>query len=234
MAVRRVSTVRALLLDALGTLVALEPPAPALRAELADRFGVRVSEAEAEHALRAEIEYYHAHMGDGRNRDSLLELRGRCAEVLREALPDEAVIAAIGHSELTDALLASLRFTVFDDAPSALAAARKRGLRVAVASNWDVSLHEVLDRLGLAAALDAIVTSAEVGARKPAPGVFVEALRRLGVPAAEAVHVGDGVAEDVDGARSAGVRPILIARTAGAVPAGVTTITSLAELADVT
>ena len=41
------SAPRAVLLDALGTLVELEPPAPRLREELAARFGVRVSLAAA-------------------------------------------------------------------------------------------------------------------------------------------------------------------------------------------
>ena len=47
----------AILLDALGTLVALEPPAPALRAELAARFGFEVTEEEAARAIAAEITF---------------------------------------------------------------------------------------------------------------------------------------------------------------------------------
>jgi putative hydrolase of the HAD superfamily len=51
------------------------------------------------------------------------------------------------------------------------------------------------------------------------------------VAPAEAVHVGDSPAEDVEGARAAGVRPVLLARDRRPGPAGVPTIASLAELA---
>ena len=79
---------RAILLDALGTLVALEPPAPLLRAELARAVRTRrVSEREAERAIGAEIAYYRAHLDEGRDAASLQALRRRCAEVLRSALP---------------------------------------------------------------------------------------------------------------------------------------------------
>ncbi len=222
--------VRALLLDAMGTLVRLEPPAPALRQELATRFGLAVSDEQAGSALAAEIAYYRAHLQDGRDQPSLLALRGRCAEVLRAALPGGRALAAIDQDELTEALLASLRFSAFDDAPPALEAARDRGLRLVVASNWDVSLPEVLRRIGLLDRLDGVVVSAEIGARKPDPRVFIEALRRAGVAPGEAVHVGDDELEDVQGAQAAGVRAILLARDGRPGPPGVPTIASLADL----
>ncbi|MGB9183040.1 MAG: hypothetical protein WCB67_03170, partial [Solirubrobacteraceae bacterium] len=56
---------RALLIDAMGTLVALSPPAPRLCRELERQSGVSVSRSEAELALAAEIAYYRAHMQDG-------------------------------------------------------------------------------------------------------------------------------------------------------------------------
>ncbi len=222
--------VSALLIDALGTLVRLEPPAPRLRAELADRFGVEVSEAQAGTALLAEIRFYRDHMGAGRDAASLAALRVRCAEVLREALPPSERLARVGRAELTGALLAALEFTAFDDARQAIVAARNRGRRVVVASNWDVSLHEVLARIGLAPLLDGVVTSAEVGARKPAPIVFERALALAGVAPSAALHVGDSVEEDVQGALAAGIEPVLLSRDGREAPPGVRRIASLAEL----
>src|ERR1700761_5077861 len=93
---------RALLVDGLGTLVSLQPPAPLLRRELALRYGVDVSEGEAARALAAEIAFYRAHMGDGRDADSLAALRRRCAETLVDALPDRDRLARHGIRSLTD------------------------------------------------------------------------------------------------------------------------------------
>jgi putative hydrolase of the HAD superfamily len=223
----------ALLLDALGTLVALEPPAPTLQRELAERFGILVTEPQAAAAVAAEIAYYRAHFDEGRDAASIADLRGRCAEALRAALPSQDSIAELENAALTNALLASLRFRVFADARPAILAARARGQRVVVASNWDYSLHEVLARLGLAALLDGIVTSAEVGARKPLPAVFEHALRLAQATPAETIHVGDSLDEDVIGARAAGIEPVFLSRDGrSAPPAGVRVIGSLAELED--
>jgi putative hydrolase of the HAD superfamily len=226
----RTAAPTALSLDALGTLVALQPPAPLLRSELARRFGVEVSEEKAGAAIAAEIRYYRSHLDDGADTSSLRSLRERCAEVIRSALPPSARLAAIPTPELTDALLASITFTAFDDARPAIASARAGGMKVVVASNWDVSLHEVLARLGLAELLDGIVTSAEVGARKPAAAVFERALSIASAEPAAAVHVGDSIEEDVAGARAAGLMPVLISRDGRRAPPDVQEISTLAEL----
>jgi putative hydrolase of the HAD superfamily len=220
----------AILLDALGTLVALEPPAPVLRGELKARFGLEVTETEAAEAIAAEIAYYRAHLDEGRDPPALEQLRRRSAEVLRSALPDAG--AELELDPLVQALLASLRFSAFPDVRPALLAARARGQRLVVVSNWDISLGDVLDALGLASLLDGVLTSAGVGARKPAPAIFEQALALAGVPACDAIHVGDSLDDDVAGARGAGIEPVLIRRADGAAAEpGVRTISTLAELA---
>jgi putative hydrolase of the HAD superfamily len=221
---------RAVLLDALGTLLKLEPPAPRLRDELGRRFGVEVSPDQARDAIAAEIAYYRGHLDDGRDPESLARLRARCAQALRDALPPEARKRIPSGGGVLEALLASLHFAPFPDAVRALPALRAGGARLVVVSNWDVSLHEVLERVGLAGGLDGVVTSAEVGARKPDVGIFERALALAGVSASEAIHVGDNPAEDVAGARAAGIEPVLIRRDGGRGPDGVRTISSLTEL----
>jgi len=226
--------VKAILLDALGTLVELEPPAPRLKAELADRFGVGVSEAEAARAIAAEIHYYRAHLDEGRDPDSLAALRRRCAETMRTALPPSVRARLVDLEAVTEALLASLRFRSYDDVAPGLTALRDRGTRLVVVSNWDVSLHLVLEGVGLAPLLDGILTSAEAGARKPEPAIFELALTMAAARAADALHVGDSAEEDVAGALGAGIEPVLVRRDrAGSAVEGVRTISSLAELMDI-
>lgn len=216
-----------MLLDSFGTLVLMEPPGPHLRAALA-RAGVHVSERRADEAFRAEIRYYLAHHVEGRDAASLSALRDRCAAVLHGALGE----AGLDVEAARAAMLDSIRFKPFPDVVPALRDLRDRGLKLVVASNWDCSLPEVLERAGLAALVDGVVASAAVGADKPAPAVFRAALRLAGCGADRAVHVGDSPSADVAGAEAAGIRAVLIDREGGAgPPAGAgTRIASLAEL----
>ncbi len=218
--------IRAITIDALGTLLELLPPAPRLQAALRERLGVEVSEAEAGRAMKAEIGYYRAHLWMGRDAAGLAQLRRACAEVLRDALDLDVDLGA-----LTDTLLAAIRFEPFPDTVPALEALRAAGVRLVAASNWDVSLHEQLERTGLTPLLDGAISSAEVGAPKPDAEIFVRALALAGARPEEALHVGDDVEADVGGALAAGLEPVLIDRDGSLeAPPGVRRIASLAEL----
>jgi putative hydrolase of the HAD superfamily len=231
-AVRRLRP-RAVLLDALGTLVRLEPPAPRLQAELKTRFGRDISLAQAEQAIAAEISYYRAHLDQGRDQRGLDALRARCAQILFGELQPSLGGEVRAVQTMVDVLMASLRFTAFPDTGPALSQLRRLELRLVVVSNWDVSLPGVLAGLGLNAWLDGVVTSAEVGAGKPDGAIFERALEIAGVGPSEAVHVGDSLREDIQGARAAGIEPVLITRGASAGRSGpdeLLTIGSLSEL----
>jgi putative hydrolase of the HAD superfamily len=217
--------IRAITIDALGTLLELLPPAPRLQAELR-ALGVDVSLEQAGRAMKAEIGFYRGHLWMGRDAAGLAELRRRCAEVLREALELELDLGTIEA-----ALLAAIRFEPFPDTVPALRALRAAGVKLVAASNWDVSLHEQLQRTGLTPLLDGALSSAEVGAPKPDPEIFTRALALAGARPDEALHVGDDLEADVGGALAAGLQPVLIDRDGSlALPAGVRRIASLAEL----
>lgn len=218
---------QAVLLDCMGTLVELRPPAPRLRAELRRRAGLEVSETDARAAFRAEIRYYLANHLDGRDEASLDALRDRCADVLRDSLGlDEGTRPA-----LRAAMLAALEFRAYADAAPALAQLRARGLRLVAASNWDCSLPRVLEEAGLRDLLDGVVSSAAVGAAKPDPRLFHAALAAARCPPERALAVGDSPDHDIGGARAAGVAAVLVRRSpdAPAMP-GVTAIEALDEL----
>ena len=221
-------------LDAFGTLVELERPAPHLVAELRAR-GVQATEQQAAAALREEIAYYLRHHDAGVDDAALALLRDRCAEVLAGALRAEGVqLRDLPAGELRAALLAALRFRPYDEVPAALAELRAAGHRLVVVSNWDVSLHEMLRTTGLDGLVDAAISSAEAGERKPAPGIFRRALELAGGPdgGPPALHAGDSLEFDVAGALGAGLRAALVTRTGPSpeVPAGVAVVRSLAEL----
>jgi putative hydrolase of the HAD superfamily len=192
---------RAIFLDALGTLIELEPPWVHLREALGD--GVPDDRLRA--AVRAEMRYYRDHSDEGRDPASLADLRRRCAEVLS---------AELGRTVDADTLMGAIRFRPYDDAAPALEALRRRGPTLVCVSNWDCSLPAVLERCGLGDALDDVLTSATTGARKPDPEIFRTALEAAGCAPTEALHVGDTPEEDLEGARAAGVRALLLDRAA--------------------
>ncbi|MGE5184909.1 MAG: HAD family hydrolase [Acidobacteriota bacterium] len=95
--------------------------------------------------------------------------------------------------------------------PDMVALARElkaAGARVAVLSNSEGKLAELLAEIGIADAFDAVVDSGREGIEKPDPRIFARTLERLAAPAARAVHVGDSWAADVEGALAAGWRAI--------------------------
>ncbi len=190
---------RAVFLDALGTLVELEPPWVSLRA----RVPAEVSDERLVAALRAEMAYYRKHAHEGRDESSLAELRERCAALVSAKLGVEITVAE---------LVESIRFFAYPDAAPALQRLRDRGQRLVAVSNWDCSLSSVLERCGLGEMLDGAVSSAVAGARKPDPAIFAPALQLAGCGPEEALHVGDTPGEDVAGARAAGIRSLLIDR----------------------
>ncbi len=204
--------VKAVLLDAYGTLVTLDAPAPLLRALLEERLGVTVTEAQAGAALGAEIRYYRSHMQEGADARRVGELHSRCGEVLREALPRSAQLDRASPAIVTSILLDALRFRVYPEVPGVLARLRTAGMRLVVASNWDASLERVLERAGVLHLVDGTVNSAAVGALKPDPRLIESALRLAGAAPGAALHVGDSLREDVGAALGAGVRPVLLVR----------------------
>ncbi|KAI0497456.1 hypothetical protein KFK09_020683 [Dendrobium nobile] len=90
------------------------------------------------------------------------------------------------------------------DAEKVFEAVREAGVKVAVVSNFDTRLRPLLRALKCDQWFDAVAVSAEVAAEKPNPTIFIRACELLGVKPEDAVHVGDDRRNDIWGARDAG------------------------------
>jgi putative hydrolase of the HAD superfamily len=121
---------------------------------------------------------------------------------------------------------------VFRDARPALRALRTGGLRLAVVSNWEPSLEQTLEHLGLREYFEAVIVSSVEGVWKPDPALFGLALQRLQLAADLAASVGDNLERDVRSADTIGVRGILLDRFDDH-PEYVPRVRSLAELPSV-
>jgi putative hydrolase of the HAD superfamily len=207
----------ALLLDAMGTLIGLRRSVGHTYAELAADFGLTLEPAAID---RVFPRIY--------RQAPPLAFPGLEGNALRQAELDwwgeriGASVAAASQTradELPPGLVETLfeRFAdaalwqVYPEVPACIERWRSRPLKLAVVSNFDSRLPPLLADLGLAAALDALVVSSQVGAAKPDPAPFQRALQILQLEAHQVWHVGDSP-EDELGARAAGIRCLMVRR----------------------
>ena len=198
-----------------------------------EEYGVEVE------ALRVALRRAYHHGGFGFN--AAFEAT-EAASFSRAMEIDRAAIAELGiepmpesfFRRLSELFMVTSNWHVFPDASPALEALRARGLVVGAVSNWVWQLPELLHALDLVSHFDLIVASSRIGFEKPHPGIFQRALDEANVRPNEAIHVGDHLDADVEGARGVGIQPVLIDRrgrfTPLDVPDGTPLIHSLAEL----
>jgi HAD superfamily hydrolase (TIGR01509 family) len=103
--------------------------------------------------------------------------------------------------------------------PGMVALARElaaRGVRVAVLSNSEGRLAELLAEIGIADAFAAVIDSGRIGIEKPDRRIFDHALDALGA-SQPGIHIGDSWPADIAGALAAGWRAIWFGRRASPV-----------------
>ena len=110
----------------------------------------------------------------------------------------------------------------------------ERGIKRGICSNAPFPpemMRRQIGTNGIAALLDAVVFSSEVGRRKPAPELYRAALSALGTRAGRTLFVGDRIREDYEGPRALGMRAVIVSAHADGPPQdGVPSIRTLAEV----
>jgi putative hydrolase of the HAD superfamily len=124
-------------------------------------------------------------------------------------VPDDAHDAFIARVR---EISAHNRIDAYEEVAGVLSDLRTRGVALAICSNWDWDLHEAVESAGLTGAVDVVVSSAWVGARKPHPRMYAHTLDQLGIAPEDALFVGDTWACDVDGPRAAGMHTVYLRR----------------------
>jgi putative hydrolase of the HAD superfamily len=136
----------------------------------------------------------------------------------RQRLRRRALACGVGEDDL-DALVADLHTSsktytleAYAEVADVLAELRRRGLTVAICSNWDWDIERAVASAGLEGATDVVVTSARAGARKPNPRIFRHTLDACGVEPGQALFVGDTMYADVEGPLAYGMRAVHVWR----------------------
>src|SRR5206468_10919887 len=111
----------------------------------------------------------------------------------------------------------------------ALQALGERGLELGIVSNFASLLYEILLGLGIDRFFESGTLSSPPGVAKPSLQIFKRALAKHGVSPGEALHIGNSLREDVQGASAAGIKAVLLHRQEEAV-SGVETIRTLTDV----
>jgi putative hydrolase of the HAD superfamily len=215
----------ALLLDAFGTLITVDAPGERLAQAITDELGIEVTLEDAQRAFTAEAAYYADHCHLGRDPESLAALHDECAaivlEQLRIDLAPRRAVELLGHA---------IQYRAYNDSVPLLRGAATAGVPVAIVSNADYTLPDMLARAGVDVETTRVFSSAATGSSKPDPGIFAAALARLDVPASKALHVGDTPATDALGAQALGIDVRLIDRDGAYASQRTDTVASLTEI----
>lgn len=226
------SGVRAVIFDAVGTLIHPDPPAPFRYAEVGRRFGSRRDAADIDQRFLTAFRREEAiDRTSGYRTSEVRELR-RWRDIVAYVLDDVRDPEAC-FQELFAWFAHPQAWRLAPDAADVLAQLAGRQLRLGIASNYDHRLYHVIKGMdGLRPASGMVVISAEVGWRKPARGFF-EALRSAaGVEAGETLYVGDDVVNDYQGAREAGMSALLYDPRGRHGDAGAEFVGSLSEVVE--
>jgi len=209
MLINSLESVEAITLDAGGTLVHPYPSVGAVYAEILSGHGIEVDAGGLEESFQQAFE-----AADGDRKDEVNDrieldfwrrvvrqtLDGHCSADYFEAIFDEL------YREYGSAR----RWRLSEGAIPTIKELRTRGYRVAVLSNWDSRLRQVLNELELASLLDACFISCEIGFEKPDRRIFRHVEEALALSPSQILHVGDSPVHDADGARRAGWRYMIL------------------------
>jgi putative hydrolase of the HAD superfamily len=223
--------VRAVVFDAVGTLLHPDPPAAAVYAAVNRRHSGRLAAEEIGVRFAAAFRRQEQHDRAAGWRTDEAREAARWRAIVAETLADAADPAAC-FAELYAHFARPAAWRCDPDAAATLATLAARGCIVGLASNFDGRLHGVVAGLPELRPVEGnVVVSAEVGWRKPAAEFFRAVRNHVGKTPEEILYVGDEPANDYDGARAAGLRAVLY-DPRGRGPATEDRVTRLADLVD--
>jgi len=209
--------IKAVFFDWFNTLARFDPPRQELYIQAFRQFGIKLPAKEVIRGILTADRYYFEE-----NAKSPVEKRSPQEQLEVYVHYPKAILAEAGVEvpkelplkvmQIVAQQFKGVTFVLYDDVLSTLKTLKERKFILGLLTNLNKDMNAICRELGLEPYLDFVVTSGEVGSDKPASPIFLAALKRAGVNASEAVHIGDQYKLDVIGARGVGITPILIDR----------------------
>jgi putative hydrolase of the HAD superfamily len=206
--------IKAIFFDFYNTLVRFWPPLPQIQHAACQNLGIRVPAENLARGYAVADLYFNEENHRKPLGDRTTEDRDEFFARYEQIILDEAGVAVSLRmaKQIWDmAISVPKEFVEFEETRPVLAELKQRGYRMAVLTNLRRDMDELTQSLGIKQYLEFTITGREVG-EKPATAIFEAALRRMAITPEQAMHVGDQPRSDVQGARDAGLRPVLIDR----------------------
>lgn len=205
-----------LIFDAYGTLLELDDFYARLQRGFAE-LGVLLPLEVVTKAARAEMQHYVSRTVFARSEADWIALKTECAGILGNAIRAQHKNFSLGQAQVSLVLEDALVFRVFPEVRDVLEDFKARGVKMGVLSNWDISLHRILEAAKLTEYFAFVLPSAEAGVQKPAREFFSLALQRARreysrLQRKQCWYIGDHYDGDVLGARDSGMQPIWLVR----------------------
>lgn len=201
---------RAVLFDAVGTLIHAEPCVAEIYAEVGRRHGSDLNESEIKPRFAAAFARQEAidrRWLAGRTSEQR-ELR-RWQRIVRQVFGPATHADAI-FAELWDHFGSPAAWRLDPQVRAVWQQLEAAGYLLGVASNFDCRLLEICRAIPLLANCPRIFVSSELGWKKPAAAYFREIERRLGLSGGEIMLVGDDVENDYRAACAVGWHGVLL------------------------
>ncbi len=211
--------IKAVFFDWFNTLVRYQPPREELQSQALREFGIHISPEKIMPALLVADRYYFEENATFPVRKRSPEEQARIYAHYQETILTETGVGVPKEQDMLlkimkkmQQLSQGMHFVLFDDVLPTLKTLKEHNLTVGLLTNLDTDMKPLCHELGVDTYVDFTITSGEVGVDKPAPPIFLAALRQAGVNAQEAAHIGDQYRVDIVGAREVGITPILLDR----------------------
>ena len=227
-------SLKAVFFDAAGTLFRVRGTVGEVYWRLGQPYGLKTTPDLIEQAFQEQFANAPALAFPGRTAEEVRALEHRWWEKLMRLVFQEVGMFPRFNdyfNEVFEAFKGSEAWELYPETLKVLEELKSDGRRIGIVSNFDSRIHDVCRVLGISPYLDSITISSQTGWAKPSPEIFDHALNLHGLESDEAVHVGDEIGDDVEGALAAGLRPVFLDRSDRAqAPPGVSKIRRLDEL----
>jgi len=191
-------SVRAVVFDAVGTLIYPDPPAAVAYHQLGRAFGSQLTQDTVSQNFRLVLKQ---HAYEPRTNENIERERWR--RIVANVFTDLDDTETLFH-QLWEHFANAMSWAVYDDVLGVFAQLESRGVAIAIGSNFDDRLIAIAERLPPLRFARQIFVSSKLECTKPSVDFFRSIEGTLRLSPEQLLMVGDDLQNDFGGARSAG------------------------------